>query len=65
MNKKEIIKNYQKKIKLIKKYNKLYYNNDAPKVSDAEYDKLKKEIIEIEEKNNFGLQLWGSKRSNR
>ncbi len=49
----DIIKNYQKKIKLIRKYNRFYYNNDSPKVSDAEYDKLKREIIEIEEKNKF------------
>ena len=67
----DIVKNYQKKIKLIKKYNKLYYNNDAPKVSDAEYDKLKKEIIEIEEKNNFLAKfgtvknLVGAEPSNR
>ena len=55
----DIVKDYQKKIKLIKKYNKLYYNNDSPKVSDAEYDKLKKEILEIEEKNKF-LSKFGS-----
>ena len=54
-----IVKNYQKKVKLIKKYNKFYYNNDSPKVSDAEYDKLKREIIKIEEKNKF-LSKFGS-----
>ena len=45
-----IKKNYKKKIKLIKKYNKFYYDNSDPSVSDQEYDKLKKDIINIEEK---------------
>ena len=45
-----IKKNYKKKIKLIKKYNKLYYDRSDPSVSDQEYDKLKKDIINIEEK---------------
>ena len=54
-----IIKDYQKKIKLIKKHNKLYYNNDSPSVSDSEYDKLKKEVIELEDKNEF-LRKFGS-----
>ena len=47
----DIIKNYQKNIKLIKKYNKLYYNNDSPLVSDSEYDELKRSVIDLEEKN--------------
>ena len=52
MSKKEdnIIKNYLKKIKLIEKYNKLYYDQDSPAVSDQQYDELKKEIIELEKK---------------
>ena len=43
-------KNYLNKIKLIKKYNKLYYDKSNPIVSDHEYDELKKEIIDIEKK---------------
>ena len=46
----EITKEYQNKIRLIKKYNKLYYNEDNPSVSDEEYDNLKKEIISLEKK---------------
>ena len=38
----EIFKNYLKKIKLIQKYNKFYYDHDSPSVSDQEYDELKK-----------------------
>ena len=49
----EITKEYQNKIRLIKKYNKLYYNEDNPSVSDEEYDNLKKEIISLEKKNKF------------
>ena len=51
--KSDIIKDYQKKIKLIKKYNKLYYNDDSPLISDSGYDKLKKEIVDLEDQNRF------------
>ena len=53
MNKKEIIKNYQKKIKLIINYNKNYYNKNSSLVSDKEYDELKNEILLLEKKYNF------------
>ena len=43
-------KNYLNKIKLIKKYNKYYYDKNNPSVSDEEYDQLKREIIDIEKK---------------
>ena len=46
----EIIKRYKRKINLLKKHNKLYFNNDNPIISDSEYDDLKKEIIELEKK---------------
>ena len=42
--------NYADKIKLIKKYNKFYFDKSTPLVSDQEYDKLKQEILEIEKK---------------
>ena len=41
-------KNYLKKIKLIKKYNKYYYDKNNPSVSDEEYDLLKREILDLE-----------------
>ena len=41
-----IKKDYLKKIKLIQKYNKYYYDKDKPIVTDQKYDLLKKEIID-------------------
>lgn len=34
--------------KLLEKYDNEYYQNDAPSVSDAEYDSLKKEALDLE-----------------
>jgi DNA ligase (NAD+) len=45
------LKEYKKKITLIEKLNKAYYRNDKPLVSDAEYDKIKKDILDFEKKN--------------
>ena len=44
---------YKKKIKLLDKYNKHYYQNQKPIVSDKEYDELKNEILQLEKKHNF------------
>ena len=54
-----IIKNYLKKIKLLKKYNKFYYDKDSPIVDDHQYDKIKKKIILLEEENYF-LKKYGT-----
>ena len=35
-------KEYLKKIKELNKHNKYYYQKSRPKITDAEYDKLKK-----------------------
>ncbi len=54
MNSKEkIIGKYQSNIKILKKHNDLYFNKDNPKISDAEYDKIKKETLELERKHDF------------
>ena len=45
------LKEYKEKIDLIEKLNKAYYHNDKPLVSDAEYDKIKKDILDFEKKN--------------
>ena len=42
---------YFKKIKLLKKYNKYYFEKNKPLVSDSDYDLLKREILIIESKN--------------
>ena len=53
MNKNLIKKQYFEKIKLINYYNKKYYSENLSIISDAEYDKLKKEILDLENKNIF------------
>ncbi len=53
MNKKLIIKEYNKKIKLIKYYNQKYYDDNTSEISDKEYDDLKKNIFLLENKYNF------------
>ncbi len=53
MNKKLIREDYKKKIKLLNKYNKNYYNDNNPIVTDEEYDQLKSEILFLEKKYIF------------
>jgi len=55
--KKDIINKYKKKINVLKKHNKFYFQDDQPIISDARYDDLKKEIINLENKNNFLKKL--------
>ena len=53
MNKNRIQELYRKKIKLIKKLNKFYFDKSAPIVTDKEYDDLKVEILFLENKYDF------------
>jgi DNA ligase (NAD+) len=53
MNKEAIKKNYLKKIELVQKYNKYYYDKDKPIVTDQTFDLLKKDIIDLENKYKF------------
>ena len=53
MNEDVIQKNYLKKIKELNNHNYYYFNKNNPIINDAEYDKLKSEIIELEKKYNF------------
>jgi len=53
MNEEKIKKNYQLKIKELRQNNQLYFEKNSPAISDADYDKLKKEILDLEEKYNF------------
>ena len=50
---KNIKQNYLKKINEFKKHNKFYYENSSPVISDKEYDKLKKEVLDLEKKYIF------------
>ena len=53
MKKKEILKDYTNKLKQFKKYNKAYFEDDDPIISDAKYDKLKNELINLEKNYKF------------
>ena len=53
MNKKKIITEYKKKIKLIKDSNKYYYDKSKPFISDSKYDEIKNEILLLESKYSF------------
>tara|TARA_Y100000591_G_scaffold289176_1_gene273899 strand:+ start:2470 stop:4503 length:2034 start_codon:yes stop_codon:yes gene_type:complete len=70
-NKSEIINYFKKKLEILKKHNHFYYNKDNPKISDQEYDELKKELITLERDNDFLKKLKllsnivGAKPSNR
>jgi DNA ligase (NAD+) len=49
----KLFKIHQLKIKDLKKHNDHYYNNDSPIINDFEYDKIKKELLELEDKFPF------------
>ena len=51
MKKIKILSQYLSKIELINDYNRNYYDLSLPLVSDEVYDKLKKEILDLEKKN--------------
>ena len=53
MSKKEVEKIYLEKIDQLTKYNEAYFKNDAPIISDKEYDNCKKEIIDLEKKYSY------------
>ena len=53
MKKKEILKYYKNKIKQFKKYNKAYFEDDNPLISDSKYDALKTELINLEKNYKF------------
>ena len=55
--KSEIIKKFKGLISDLKKHNKFYYLEDSPKISDSEYDLLKRNILELEEVNPFLKKL--------
>ena len=50
---KKIVKNFKEKIKVLKQHNKYYFINDNPKIEDAKYDLLKKEVFELEKKYEY------------
>jgi len=71
MQRKEIEKAYISKISELKKHNEAYFEKDNPIISDKEYDVIKKEILNFEEKykylknKNSPSQKIGHKPSNK
>ena len=53
MNKDLIKKNYKKKTELFKRYNKKYFDDNISEISDTDFDKLKREISDLEKKYTF------------
>ena len=53
MERKKIEKEYSDKIKKIKKYDKAYFQDDNPAVSDKDYDEVKQDILNLEKKYIF------------
>ncbi len=53
MKENENKKYYNKKINELKKHNKLYFEKSSPKISDKDYDNLKKEIFNLEKKYSY------------
>ena len=45
-DKNDLIESFKKKLKIYKKYNKLYHLEDKPAITDEEFDNLKKELIQ-------------------
>ena len=53
MDKNLIKKKYKKKINLYNYYNKKYYDDNISEITDSDYDKLKKDILDFEKQYKF------------
>ena len=53
MKKKEIEKKYKSYIENLKKYNLYYFDKSDPLVSDSDYDKLKRDILNLEKQYKY------------
>ena len=71
MQKKEIDKVYLEKINQLKKYDKAYFDDDSPIISDKDYDDFKNQILHLEKRfkylkhKNSPSQKVGYKPSNK
>ncbi len=57
LDRSKIIKDFKNKISILKKHNHYYYNKDNPKITDSDYDELKKELFLMEKSYNFLKKL--------
>ena len=53
MKKKEIEKKYKGYIQNLKKYNLSYFDKSDPLISDSDYDKLKRDILDLEKQYKY------------
>ena len=53
MQKNKIKKMYIKKIDELKKYDKAYFEDNNPLISDGDYDNVKQEILDLERKYKY------------
>ena len=53
MNKKNILKEYKKKINEYKRFNEAYYDKNNPIINDSEFDEIKQNLIKLEKKYKF------------
>ena len=53
MERKEIEKVYFKKINDLKKFDKAYFDEDNPIISDRDYDNIKEEILNLEKEYKY------------
>ena len=53
MQRKDIEKAYFEKINSLKKHDEAYFKYDKPIISDADYDKIKEQILSLEKKYNY------------
>ena len=52
-NKNIIIEKFKKKVEILKEHNENYFSKDKPTISDSEYDKLKKNILNLQKDHPF------------
>ena len=53
MGKKQIEKKYIEKINELKRFDKAYFDDDNPIISDKDYDLIKQEILKLETKYSY------------
>ena len=52
-DKNKIEQEFLKKLESLKKHNKFYFTDDSPRISDHDYDNLKRNLKELETKYPF------------